>query len=77
MSTSQDLLPHEPNPEAEAAYLEFLKARDSGAGVTFSELCQKRPELADDLRLLRDTFDPEAQKRMGEWMAEHGAKLGG
>jgi hypothetical protein len=24
---------------------------------------------------LRDDFDPEAQKAMGEWMAEHGAKL--
>ena len=31
----------------------------------------------DRIKLLRDTFDPEAQKRMGEWMAEHGAKLGG
>jgi WD40 repeat protein/serine/threonine protein kinase len=57
MSTTQDLLPREPNPRAEAAYLEFLKARDSGAGVTFSELCQNRPELADDLRLLHDTFE--------------------
>ena len=27
--------------------------------------------------LLRDDFDPEAQKAMGEWMAEHGAKLQG
>ncbi len=24
---------------------------------------------------LRDDFDPEAEKAMGEWMAEHGAKL--
>jgi ketosteroid isomerase-like protein len=31
----------------------------------------------DRIKLLRDTFDPEAQKRMGEWMAKHGAKLGG
>ncbi len=31
----------------------------------------------DRIKLLRDTFDPEAQKRLGEWMAEHGAKLGG
>jgi ketosteroid isomerase-like protein len=31
----------------------------------------------DRIKLLRDTFDPEAQKRMGEWMAEHRAKLGG
>ncbi len=27
--------------------------------------------------LLRDDFDPEAQKAMGEWMANHGAKLPG
>ena len=31
----------------------------------------------DRIKLLRDTFDPEAQKRLGEWMAKHGAKLGG
>jgi ketosteroid isomerase-like protein len=31
----------------------------------------------DRIKLLRDTFDPEAQKRMGEWMAKHAAKLGG
>jgi len=31
----------------------------------------------DQIKLLRDTFDPEAQKRMGEWMTEHAAKLGG
>ncbi len=31
----------------------------------------------DRIALLRDDFDPEAQKRMGEWMAEHGAKLQG
>jgi len=30
----------------------------------------------DRIRLLRDEFDPEAQKRLGEWMAEHGSKLG-
>ena len=29
----------------------------------------------DRIALLRDDFDPEAQKRMGEWMAAHGAKL--
>ncbi len=29
------------------------------------------------IALLRDTFDPEAQKAMGEWMAKHGAKLQG
>ena len=31
----------------------------------------------DRIVLLRDDFDPEAQKAMGEWMAEHGAKLQG
>ena len=31
----------------------------------------------DRIALLRDTFDPEAQKAMGEWMAKHGAKLQG
>ncbi len=31
----------------------------------------------DRLALLRDDFDPEAEKAMGEWMAEHGAKLQG
>jgi ketosteroid isomerase-like protein len=30
----------------------------------------------DRIRLLRDAFDPEAQKQMGEWMAAHGSKLG-
>jgi ketosteroid isomerase-like protein len=30
----------------------------------------------DRIRLLRDAFDPEAQKRLGEWMAAHGSKLG-
>ena len=29
------------------------------------------------IALLRDAFDPEAQKAMGDWMAEHGAKLQG
>jgi hypothetical protein len=29
----------------------------------------------DRIALLRDSFDPEAQKALGEWMAEHGAKL--
>jgi ketosteroid isomerase-like protein len=31
----------------------------------------------DRIKLLRDTFDPEAQKRLGEWMAKHGSELGG
>ncbi len=31
----------------------------------------------DRIALLRDDFDPEAQKAMGEWMAAHGAKLQG
>jgi hypothetical protein len=30
----------------------------------------------DRIARLRDDFDPEAQKGMGEWMAAHGAKLG-
>lgn len=29
----------------------------------------------DQIALLRDTFDPDAQKAMGEWMAAHGASL--
>ena len=29
----------------------------------------------DRISLLRDEFDPEAQKAMGEWMARHGAAL--
>ncbi len=29
------------------------------------------------IKLLRDSFDPEAQKAVGEWMAEHGAALQG
>ena len=31
----------------------------------------------DRIALLRDDFDPEATKTMGEWMAEHGASLQG
>ena len=31
----------------------------------------------DRIKLLRDEFDPDAQKGMGEWMAKHGASLGG
>ncbi len=31
----------------------------------------------DRIKLLRDDFDPEAQKAMGEWMAAHGARLQG
>jgi hypothetical protein len=31
----------------------------------------------DRIALLRDAFDPEAQKNMGQWMAQHGAKLQG
>ncbi len=31
----------------------------------------------DRIALLRDDFDPEAEKAMGEWMAAHGAKLQG
>jgi len=30
----------------------------------------------DRIERLRDDFDPEAQKAMGEWMAAHGSKLG-
>ena len=29
----------------------------------------------DRIALLRDVFDPEAQKGMEQWMAEHGSKL--
>jgi hypothetical protein len=29
----------------------------------------------DRIARLRDDFDPAAQKAMGEWMAEHAAKL--
>lgn len=31
----------------------------------------------DRIAVLRDVFDPAAQKRMGEWMAAHGAALQG
>jgi hypothetical protein len=31
----------------------------------------------DRIAVLRDDFDPEAQKAMGEWMAAHGALLQG
>ncbi len=31
----------------------------------------------DRIARLRDDFDPEAQKAIGEWMAKHGAKLEG
>ena len=31
----------------------------------------------EEIVLLRDTFDPEAQKNMQEWMAAHGAALQG
>jgi ketosteroid isomerase-like protein len=31
----------------------------------------------DRIKLLRDVFDPEAEKAMGEWMQKHGASLGG
>ena len=31
----------------------------------------------DQIALLRDTFDPEAQKALEQWMAEHGAALQG
>ena len=31
----------------------------------------------DQIALLRDTFDPEAQKALEQWMAEHGAVLQG
>jgi hypothetical protein len=31
----------------------------------------------DRIELLRDVFDPEAEKAMGEWMQQHGASLGG
>jgi hypothetical protein len=31
----------------------------------------------DRIARLRDDFDPDAQKAMGEWMAKHGASLGG
>lgn len=29
----------------------------------------------DQIALLRDTFDPEAEKTLGEWMSAHGASL--
>jgi hypothetical protein len=32
---------------------------------------------ADRIALLRDTFDPEAQKAMEQWMAQHGSALQG
>ena len=31
----------------------------------------------DRIARLRDDFDPVAEKALGEWMAKHGAKLGG
>ncbi len=31
----------------------------------------------DRIARLRDDFDPAAEKALGEWMAKHGAKLGG
>jgi ketosteroid isomerase-like protein len=31
----------------------------------------------DRIAVLRDSFDPEAQKAMGEWMTRHGASLQG
>jgi ketosteroid isomerase-like protein len=31
----------------------------------------------DRIKLLRDTFDPEAQKALEQWMANHGASLAG
>ena len=31
----------------------------------------------DRIRLLSDDFDPEAQKGIEAWLAEHGAKLAG
>jgi len=31
----------------------------------------------DQIARLRDDFDPDAQKALAEWMAAHGAKLGG
>jgi hypothetical protein len=31
----------------------------------------------DRIALLRDTFDPDAQKRLEQWMAKHGAALQG
>jgi ketosteroid isomerase-like protein len=31
----------------------------------------------DRIKLLRDTFDPEAQKALEQWMAKHGASLAG
>lgn len=31
----------------------------------------------DRIKSLRDDFDPEAQKALGEWMAKHGAALQG
>jgi hypothetical protein len=31
----------------------------------------------DRIALLRDSFDPEAQKAMEQWMAQHGARLQG
>jgi hypothetical protein len=31
----------------------------------------------DQIALLRDEFDPEAQKEMGEWMTRHGQTLQG
>ncbi len=31
----------------------------------------------DRIKLLRDVFDPEAEKALGEWMQQHGISLGG
>jgi hypothetical protein len=31
----------------------------------------------DQIALLRDSFDPEAQKALEQWMARHGAALQG
>ena len=31
----------------------------------------------DRIARLRDDFDPDTEKAMGEWMAVHGAKLAG
>ena len=56
----------EPSPEAEAAYVSFLSARGAGSG-DFEQLCRQRPDLAEELRVLHDSWRwmEDTRRRVG------------
>ena len=66
MSTSHEAVSSDPGSEAEAVYVEFMRAREAGEGAGIEALCGERPELADELRRLHGIYSYVERIRTSE-----------